>query len=58
MYAPLRWAIRDIRKFFVLTDKERQLYLVDPLRNFTRNRLLSFPRTAAIILSLLKKASA
>lgn len=57
MYAPLRWAIGDLRKFFELDDMKRGLYLLDPARNFTRYRKLSFRRTAALVLGLLKKAS-
>ncbi|MBL7791198.1 MAG: hypothetical protein JNK77_02655 [Saprospiraceae bacterium] len=56
MYAPLRWAIGDLRKFFVLDIVKRGLYLLNPERDFTRNRKLSFRRTAALVLGLLKKA--
>jgi hypothetical protein len=52
MYAPLRWAIRDIRNCFVLNGAARQQYLLDPQRHFTRKRHLTFERTAALVFSL------
>jgi len=55
MYHPLRWAIRDIRSFLHLDSKKREQYLVTPSRDFTRKRILTFDRTGALVLGLLKK---
>ncbi len=51
----LRYAVKAIRNFFVLSNDKRQQYLGDPKRDFTRNRLLNFERTAILVLGLLKK---
>lgn len=56
MFAPLRWALHDLRKFMLLTPEKRQLYLQRPDADFTRHRSLSFARTAVLVLGLLKKA--
>jgi len=56
MLAAFRWALKDLRSFLVLDAEKRQRYLIDPQRNFTRRRSLTFERTAALVLSLLKKA--
>lgn len=56
MYAPLQWVIGDLRKFFELDSFKRGLNLLNPARNFTRCRKISFRRTTALVLGLLKKA--
>lgn len=55
MYQPLRWALQDLRRLLRLDDTAREKYIVDPTRHFTRQRTLTFARTAVLVLGLLKK---
>jgi len=52
----LKRYFKDFRKGLVLTATQRQQYIYEPDRHFTRKRVLHFSRTVSLVLSLLKKA--
>lgn len=50
--------LKILRRFPKLTPEQRQRYLLHPQRDFTRRSPLSFQRTMALILGLMRKSTA
>lgn len=57
MLRPLLHYLRSIRRFAELSAEQRQQYILDPVRNFTRSSPLTFQRTVSLILSLIRKST-